>query len=245
VDGRPTSVVPQSHRLSALAGLRSGWAGTPLAQRIYEDVAIQIVEGRLQGGDELNTVDLARVYQSSRTPVREALIELQRAGLVVVPARRRPYVTGISVDEVGSLYQLRATLYALTSELVVRNGTDEEIESLWYWQAELERAVEVDDVDAYFWGNVEFRNAEARIAKNPDLERMLGPLGLRTLRFRHLSLSRPGRLERSAADHRRLLVAYQDRDVALAVALTRSLVMTGLGVIRSGDGAQELGSVVD
>jgi len=57
---------------------------------------------------------------------------------------------------------------------------------------------------------------------------MLGSLGLRTLQLRHVSLSLPGRLDRSVADHERLLDAYADRDAALAVALTRAIIMAGL-----------------
>jgi DNA-binding GntR family transcriptional regulator len=46
-------------------------------------------------------------------------------------------------------------------------------------------------------------------------------------RFRHLSLSLPGRLRHSVADHERLVRAYADRDVALASAVSRSLVLRG------------------
>jgi len=53
-------------------------------------------------------------------------------------------------------------------------------------------------------------------------------------RFRHLSLSLPGRLRHSVADHERLIRAYLDRDkTALACAVTRSLVLGGYRAIET------------
>jgi DNA-binding GntR family transcriptional regulator len=101
------------------------------------------------------------------------------------------------------------------------------------WQARLRADAERGDVDAYFWHNVGFRQAEAEIAGNHQLTRMLGSLGLRTLQLRHLSLSFPGRIERSLDDHDRLMTAYEDRDTALAVAITRSIIHAGFRAIEA------------
>ena len=60
---------------------------------------------------------------------------------------------------------------------------------------------------------------------------MLSSLGLRTLQLRHLSLSFPGRLDRSLDDHDRLMMAYADRDAPLAVAITRSIINAGFRAI--------------
>ena len=102
-------------------------------------------------------------------------------------------------------------------------------------QRALESAAADDDVARYFWVNVRFRNTEAEIARDVTLRRVLDTLGLRALQLRHLSLSQPGRLQPSVADHARLLRAYEDRDANLAAALTQSLVLGGLAAMeRSG-----------
>jgi DNA-binding GntR family transcriptional regulator len=118
---------------------------------------------------------------------------------------------------------------------VVERATDDDICGLMSWQAMLQRDTEAGDVDAYFWHNVGFRNAEAALSKNFELQRRLSSLGLQMHRFRYMSLSLPGRLPRSFADHERLVRAYTERDVAMAVAVTRSLVLRGYRAIeRSG-----------
>lgn len=212
------------------------WAGrtdTSLVDRMVEDLAMRIIDGRLPPGADLNSVELARQYGSSRTPVREALLTLQREGLVDIPARRRPRVALVTLAQVRDMYEVRASLHALVSELIVRNTGEAGLAVLRRWHDRLRQDAERADAEAYFWHNVAFRQAEAEVAGNQQLTRLLSTLGLRTLQLRHLSLSLPGRLDRSVADHERLLAAYDDRDATLAVALTRSIIMAGCRAIEA------------
>jgi DNA-binding GntR family transcriptional regulator len=224
-----------ARRSALLSSLRAGDAESQLAQRIFEDLAIEIVEGRLPPMRDLNSVELGRRFNTSRTPVREALLQLRREGLVEIPARRRPYVAPLDLSQARDLYELRVQLSQLVSRQVVERAGAADLRSLWEWQERLEQDVALGLVDDYFWHNVEFRNCETALTRNTDLNRIVRSLGLRTLQFRHFSLSQPGRLARSCADHRRLVLAYEDRDVELACALTRSLIMGGMRAIeRSG-----------
>jgi len=194
-----------------------------------------IVEGGLLPGADLNSVELARRFRTSRTPVREALGVLEREGLVEVPPRRRPRVAELSLEQVREIYEVRAHLYGLVSRLVVARADEDDLAGLRALQARLQRATAAQDVDDYFWVNVEFRRTEAQIADNATLSRILDRLGLRTLQLRHLSLAQPGRLDVSLADHERLLDAYDDRNAELAAAITASIVGRGLSAIeRSG-----------
>lgn len=227
--------VLQDRRALMLASMRDATERAPLAQQIFDEIAIAIVEGRLRPGDSLNSVGLARRFNTSRTPVREALAELERQGAIVVPPHRRPYVAYVTHRQVKDVYDLRASLFALISELIVDECPAERLAELWRWQAALEDDAARGAVDDYFWHNVGFRLVEIRLAGNEPLQRILGMLGMRTLQFRHLSLSQPGRLQRSVEDHRRLLIAYDERDKGAAIAMTRGLIMAGYrALIRSG-----------
>lgn len=217
---------------SALRGVEGS---SSLAFAIFRELAIGIVEGRLPPGHEVNSADLARQFDTSRTPVREALLMLERESLVVVPPRRRPYVSDVALSQVREIYEIRASLYGLVAELLVARASDEQIAQLHEWQAKLAADAEAGDVDGYFWHNVGFRNTEANLSGNRELQRRLSALGLQMHRFRHLSLSLPGRLVNSLADHERLVRAYAERDVPMAIAISRSLVWRGYHAIeRSG-----------
>lgn len=212
-----------------------------LVGRIAEWVGLAIIEGRLSPGDDLNSVDLAAQFSTSRTPVREALMLLEKESLVEIPPRRRPRVAPLSIEAVREIYQVRASLYALVAELILSRATEADISTLQPHLEQMEEAARTGDLDGFFWANVAFRDAETALSGNSQVRRMLDSLMLRTLQLRHLSLSLPGRMEQSLADHRRLLRAYHDRDVALAVALKRSIVLGGLRAIEeSGWTGEEL-----
>jgi DNA-binding GntR family transcriptional regulator len=206
-----------------------------IAERVIVEIGAAIVEGRLRPGDDLNSVELARMFGSSRTPVREALLALEREGLVEVPPRRRPRVAELRIEHVREIYEVRMNLYGLVSRLVVERAGDEDLRRLRALHDELAEPAAAGALDRYFWHNVEFRRAEAMVAGNRELIRIVDSLGLRTLQLRHLSLSLPNRLKVSVADHERLLLAYEDRDAALAAAINQAILRHGLEAVeRSG-----------
>jgi len=202
--------------------------GSLLVDEIVQWVAKAIIEGHLAPGADLNSVELARRFHTSRTPVREALLILSREGLVEWSPRRRPRVSALTLKEVRELYQLRATLFSMVAVSIVEQATEAQLAELWQVQAELAAAAAEGDVDRYFWANVAFRDKELLLSNNAVIKQVLDSLRLRTHRLRHLSASLPGRLQRSCADHERLCQAYSDRDATLASALNRSLVMSAL-----------------
>jgi len=200
---------------------------------IVDWVARGIIEGRLVPGDDLNSVELARRFNVSRTPVREALFVLHRERMVDWSPRRRPRVAAMSLKDVREIYHLRALLYGQVSLAIVEHATDEDIESLWRAHEALARAAGQGDVDAYFWANVAFRDEELRVSGNAIIKEVLDSMRMRTNRMRHLSTSLPGRMQRSCADHQRLCEAYAERDGTLAVALNRSIVLGALKSIEN------------
>ena len=200
---------------------------------IVDWVARGIIEGRLRPGDDLNSVDLAKRFGVSRTPVREALFALTREGLVDWSPRRRPRVAAMQLKEVREIYALRALLYGQVSLAIVEHATDEDIAALWRAHGKLAEVAARGDVDGYFWANVAFRDEELRVSGNGIFKEVLDSMRMRTNRLRHLSTSLPGRLQRSCTDHQRLCEAYAERDGVLAAALNRSIVMGALHAIEA------------
>lgn len=202
-------------------------------EEIVDWVARGIIEGRLLPGDDLNSVELARRFSVSRTPVREALFVLHRERMVDWSPRRRPRVAAMSLKDVREIYHLRAMLYAQMSFAIVEHATDDDMAALWQAHGALAHAAAQGDVDAYFWANVAFRDEELRVSDNAIFKEVLDSMRMRTNRMRHLSTSLPGRMQRSCADHQRLCEAYAERDGTLAAALNRSIVMGALKSIEN------------
>jgi DNA-binding GntR family transcriptional regulator len=235
VDGQAAERTLTAGEREILRVLRRSQDADSVGDRIVLSVGTDIIEGRLKPGDDLNSVDLSRRFTSSRTPVREALLTLEREGLVEIAARKRPRVRHLGIAEVREIYELRAELYGLVSRRIVAHRTPPELEVFPDIQRRLEKAAAAADLDRYFWLIVEFRNTEARLAGNETVRNVLDSVGIRTLQLRHLSLSQPGRLDTSVDDHRRLVRAYTEGEAELAAALTQSIVRRGLAAVeRSG-----------
>jgi DNA-binding GntR family transcriptional regulator len=221
---------PESHLiLQRLLRLRD--RREPLVAQIAEWVGAGIIEGRLRPGEDLNSVDLSRRFNTSRTPVREALMMLEQEGLVEMKARRRPRVAAPSLQDIRDIYQVRRDLLSLLAGLLVERATNEQMAELRA-QVELMRVLaDAGDVDAYFWGHVHLQERMTEIVGNATLKEILDSLALRTLMLRHLSLTRPGRLAYSVDDQERLLQACEERDGELASALIAGATVRALRAV--------------
>ncbi|MDR6975276.1 DNA-binding GntR family transcriptional regulator [Streptomyces sp. 3330] len=191
----------------------------PLVAQIAEWVGAGIIEGRLEPGQDLNSVDLSRRFETSRTPVREALMLLEQEGLVEMRARRRPRVAAPTPQDIRDIYQVRKNLLSMLAGLLVERADDEELAELRTRVERMRKLADDGDVDGYFWNHVLLQERMTEIVGNPTLKQILDSLALRTLMLRHLSLTRVGRLAHSVDDQERLLQACEERDGELASAL--------------------------
>lgn len=204
-----------------------------LVSKIACEVAAEIIEDIRKPGDDLNSVELARRYKTSRTPIREALMLLEKEGLVEMPPRRRPRVAALTIKEIRDIYRVRANLLELIAGDIAREASLADIRTLQPMLQIMEMASKAGDVNAYFWANVDFHERNTELAGNRTVKKIIDSLLLRTLRLRRIGLSQPGRLQKSYEDHERLCRAYEDRDSTLAAALIRSNHITGLSVLEN------------
>ncbi|MEU9367557.1 GntR family transcriptional regulator [Streptomyces avermitilis] len=203
----------------------------PLVAQVAEWVGAGIIEGRLEPGQDLNSVELSRRFDTSRTPVREALMLLEQEGLVEMKARRRPRVAAPSLQDIRDIYQVRKNLLAMLAGLLVERATDEELAELRSWVERMRKLADDGDVDAYFWSHVLLQERMTEIVGNATLKQILDSLALRTLMLRHLSLTRVGRLAYSIDDQERLLQACEERDGELASALIAGATVRALRAV--------------
>ena len=194
-------------------------------------VGAEILEGLRRPGSDLNSVELSRRFRTSRTPTREAVVILEKEGLVEILPRRRPRVADLSIAEIREIYRVRAAMLGLIAAEVARLATDAEIAELRGILDSMRQADAAADRDGYYWGNVTFHERFCDLARNKTLQRIIDSLALRSLRLRRLTLSNQGRMHRSLADHARLVDALADRDGELASALIKANVLGALKLL--------------
>lgn len=204
--------------------------GDSLVGRIASEIAREITEGRLPPGADLNSVELASRFGTSRTPVREALMLLEKEGLVEIPPRRRPRVSHISLEEVEELYQIRTVLNAMMMRLFVRNATDGQLREMVELHDEVKRAA-ARSPDEFQHARRRLHNFWLDHCGNASLRNLLSTWKMRMSVSRLVSYNAED-IERSLMDHDRIVVACLDRDEALVMALMQSMTLAGLDAIK-------------
>jgi DNA-binding GntR family transcriptional regulator len=191
-----------------------------LVATIAVKVGAEIIEGLQEPGSDLNSVDLARRFKTSRTPIREALMLLEKQGLVTIPPRRRPTVFKFELDEITEIYQVRGRLLELVAAEIAARCSEDNLSKLRLALSTMVQAQH--DVRGFVWSNAAFHDCMTTIGGNRLAKQIINSLLLRTLPLRRLSLSQPGRVSKSLDDHVRLVRAFEEHDVTLATALVRS-----------------------
>jgi DNA-binding GntR family transcriptional regulator len=102
--------------------------------QLIEDIAAQIrdkiASGEYKAGDQLKQEVLAREFNVSRTPIREALSRLEARGIITQQLRRSAVVTTPSSRDILEAYQIRAQLEGLAVQLAAKWITDAELADL-------------------------------------------------------------------------------------------------------------------
>jgi DNA-binding GntR family transcriptional regulator len=101
-----------------------------LREQIYEQLRADILECRLSPGAEIREGELALRFGVSKSPVRDALMHLQREGLVLTLPRQGYRVSSVSLADVDDMFHLRAALERACMERIVRHATDEQLKTL-------------------------------------------------------------------------------------------------------------------
>jgi DNA-binding GntR family transcriptional regulator len=165
--------------------------------------------------------------------VREALMLLEKEGLVEIPPRRRPRVANINWRDFEELYHIRAELNAMKIRLFVANAPApamQEARAIW----ERMRAFALrGEIEFFVQERVRLHDHWAANCGNATLQKMLATWRMR-LSMRRMVEMKAEHVERSVLDHHRLMIALEERDLTLASALMHAMTLSGLEAIRQG-----------
>ena len=102
-----------------------------LRESVYSKIKKKILIGEMKPGTRIVEVTLAESLGVSRTPVREAIRQLEKEGMVtVVEPRKGSYVSDISVKDMVDILEVRAELEALAAKLATSRALEEEIQEM-------------------------------------------------------------------------------------------------------------------
>lgn len=219
--------------------------------RLREALEEEIVAGHLRPGQRLDEAGLAERFAVSRTPIREALIQLAASGLVEIKPRRGAFVTLLGPQALVDSFELMAELEAACARLAARRMTPEDRAALHAAHSACAAAVRAEDEDAYYPANAVFHQAIYAATANPVMAEEARRHQVRLQPYRRLQLRAPRRMDASFAEHEAILAALIAGNGDEAANLLRAHVLVQgerfMSLLRAlqaeaGEGARETAS---
>lgn len=204
---------------------------TRAVDRVASALRSDILAGRYRPGARLGEAELASTLGASRTPVREALRQLDMEGIVEILPNRGARVATWTADELDEIYDLRALLEGFAARRAATRTRRGDLDRMDDLCDRMEAALTVSDLTLLAELNTEFHEIVRAASGSAKLAAMLAavvrnPLVLRT--FRHYTARD---LERSAAHHRDLVAALRARDGDWAASVMQAHVRAAKSVL--------------
>lgn len=171
---------------------------------VSEAIIARIDDGSLLPGDLIDEKNLMESCGVSRTPVREALIQLEADGLVVRNARKGVRLFQPSVEEFLSILEVHANLEAHAAELAARRIADDQREALSACVRDCVAFAETEksgDHAGYYALNMQFHEIIAEASCNPFLIEMVKLNARKLMGYYRVRYRTPGAIGQSAREH--------------------------------------------
>ena len=191
-------------------------------EEVRNRLAEEITQGVLAPGTKLDETQLAERFGMSRTPVREALKQLNAMGLVTRGARRMMTVADISPRELNQLFEMMGEMEAVCARMATSNMTSEERKRLARLHEKCRESMHHGDSQGYVAANAAFHNAIYDGTHNIYVVESVQQLKGRLAPFRQAQLYTPDRTARSFEEHEAIVNAIMRGDKDAAAQATRA-----------------------
>ncbi len=191
-----------------------------LRAKVYSQLQNDILNGKYQPGESLIETKLSEDMGVSRTPIREALRQLELEGLVQCIPNRGAIVRGITAQDIKDIYTIRMLIEGLAARWAAEKITPEELE-------EMKEALELEefytlknDISHLLKLDSRFHDVLFKASKSKPLMHTLSNFHLYVQRARNLSFSSPGRARKALEEHKAIFNAIAAKDPDMAEKLT-------------------------
>ncbi len=193
--------------------------------QVRDQLEDDIVSGRMRPGEQMQIEALMARFAVSRTPVREALQQLEISGLVAVQPKRGTFVAQVGVPELIQMFEVMAELEALCARLAARRATREVLDEVEQALAACAAECAKHELNAYYYANEQFHQLIYQACGNPFLVQQTLMLKNRLKPYRRLQLQMRDRMAQSLQEHREIADALRKGDAEAAARVARAHVL--------------------
>lgn len=223
-----------------LSKLRLGATRENLPDQLAAAISDAILSGAFRPGDRLQPDDIARHFDISKIPVREALRTVEANGWVRSRPRRGTFVASPTLQDLKDVFETRIMLEPGLARRAALRRSEDQVRALDRIMERTLLAIEKGDPRKIEEANSEFHALIAESAKNPFAERIITQIELRVRwYFTNVPLNRS---RNTAEEHYAILNAVRNRDEDGAEAATLDHLRNTLRVALSGETTEGLGT---
>ncbi len=154
-----------------------------LKEQVYDFLREQMRRGEILPGSVIDLEETSRKLGVSRTPLRDALLQLETEDFVTILPRRKVVVNLLTARDIKNYYEI---IGALESIAILRAGDrlqPQDIDHLEQLNGEMKQAIEADDFDLYYEKNLAFHNVYLQACGNDKLMKIVNNLKKRLYDF--------------------------------------------------------------
>lgn len=180
-----------------------------LRGRVFHKLREDILNGKYKDHEELKEVAIGEELGVSRTPVREALRQLELEGLIQIVPNKGAYVTGITAKDVKDIYMIRSSLEGMCARLATEHISREQLEEmeenvyLASYHAERSQMEQMTELDNRFH-HILYEACDSKMLQN-----LLQDFHQYVIRIRKKTLSTKERGIASNEEHRQIMEAIK------------------------------------
>jgi DNA-binding GntR family transcriptional regulator len=189
-----------------------------LREQVYDFIREELTRGRLIPGAAINLNAISQELGISKTPLRDALLQLDTEGFVTISPRRGVFVNRLTLEDIRQCYEIIGALESTVILGVFDSIQPLHIEKMKLLNRELRTSIKKEDFQAYYQQNILFHDVFLEMSHNRSLKRIIMPMKQRLYDFPRRGYIKEWE-QANCRDHERLIEAFEsaDRDAAIRV----------------------------
>ncbi len=176
-----------------------------LKEQVYEYLRERMRTGELMPGAVIDMEETSRTLGVSKTPLRDALLQLEAEDFVTILPRRRIIVNTLTIQDVRSYYEIIGALESTAILAAFDRFREADLRRMEKANEGMKKAIEADNFDVYYDKNLEFHDTFLDLCGNPSLAKIVNRLKKRLYDFPRPKGFVKEWEEASIGEHRRLL----------------------------------------
>jgi len=169
-----------------------------LKEQVYDFLREQMRRGEILPGSVIDMEETSKILGVSRTPLRDALLQLESEDFVAILPRRKVIVNVLTVQDIKNYYEIIGALESIAIIKSFERLTKKDIDFMEQMNQEMKQAIDANDFDLYYEKNLNFHSVYLDLCQNEKLIRLVNTLKKGFMIFRGVRvLSKNGKSPRS------------------------------------------------